>query len=101
MKKQSNKTSAIIASAAAAMLSSAPTIVSADSSDSLLVGECWGVNACKGSSACKTASSSCAGQNACKSQGFIRMTELQCSEFGGDFMKIGEQKQWVKPESDG
>jgi hypothetical protein len=38
-----------------------------------------GVNACKGQSACKTASNECKGQNSCKGQGFVELTQKECT----------------------
>jgi hypothetical protein len=41
--------------------------------------QCEGVNACKGQSACKTATNGCKGQNACKGQGFLELTQKECT----------------------
>ncbi|MCW5626331.1 MAG: hypothetical protein KIT73_16575 [Burkholderiales bacterium] len=49
---------------------------------------CMGVNACKGKSDCKTAASDCKGHNACKGQGFVAMTEKQCTAKGGKVEKM-------------
>lgn len=87
--KKSNK-AMILATAAAALLATVPVSAETGNPSPTHIGQCWGVNSCKGSSSCKTASSACAGQNSCKSDGFVLMTVLQCDEFGGDFMEIGD-----------
>ncbi len=76
----------VLASAAAALLASAPVSTYATTKDNA-VGKCWGVNSCKGSSNCKTATSACAGKNSCKAEGFLTMKFVQCQELGGDFEK--------------
>ena len=78
----------VLASAAAALLASAPVKSYAAENEENMSGKCWGVNSCKGSSNCKTATSACAGKNACKSEGFLKMKFKQCQELGGDFEPV-------------
>ncbi len=74
--KQGNKISgAAIATAAALLLGSMSTTVSAAEEAKV---KCEGVNACKGKSACATATNSCAGQNSCKGHGYLMMSKADC-----------------------
>ncbi len=44
---------------------------------------CTAVNACKGQSECSSAKNGCKGQNECKGQGWVSMTEKECTSKGG------------------
>ena len=48
-------------------------------------GKCMGGNSCKGHSFCHTATSACAGMNSCKGQGWIKATQAECEEKGGQY----------------
>jgi hypothetical protein len=74
-------TGVAIAMAAAALLATAPMTAQAGSMN----GKCMGANSCKGHSSCKTATSSCKGLNSCKGQGFLEMSQAECTTAGGDF----------------
>ena len=68
-------TSAVLAAAIAAPVSSATTPGATV--------KCGGVNACKGRSDCKTAENACKGQNVCKGHGFISELAYDCAAAGG------------------
>ena len=80
--KLTAKSGATLAAAAGALLLSnvfvAPVAVAAEADI-----KCVGVNACKGNSSCKSATNSCKGLNSCKGQGFVALTEAQCTQVGG------------------
>ncbi|HJX19254.1 MAG TPA: hypothetical protein VJ437_13825 [Acidiferrobacterales bacterium] len=73
-----------LAAAAAAMFMAAPAANAAKHEGKV---HCTGVNACKGKAECKTASNACKGMNACKGQGFISMSEKDCTAKGGKIEK--------------
>jgi hypothetical protein len=89
MKQGSKVSGAAIATAAALLMGSMPTISSA--ADEAKV-KCEGVNACKGKSACATATNSCAGQNACKGHGYLMLTKAECDAAKAN-MKDGKQEK--------
>ena len=75
---------AIAASAAALFISGCESTSSGGQSartEAKIV--CDAANACKGLSDCKTANSACAGQNECKSQGFVKLSAVECSKVTG------------------
>jgi hypothetical protein len=74
-----------MAAAAAALFLSAPLTFADDMPAATSVGHCMGVNSCKGQGACKSKANSCKGQNACKGQGFMEMTQPDCTKAGGKF----------------
>lgn len=76
MKMPINASGAAIAAVAAVLFNVLP--VSTVNATEAKV-HCEGVNACKGQSACKTATNGCKGQNACKGQGFLEMTQKECT----------------------
>jgi len=80
--KQTFKSGALIAAAAAAMALSgaAPVAMAASTGDTV---HCAGINSCKGKSDCKTAENACKGQNKCKGHGFLATTAADCSAKGG------------------
>lgn len=53
-----------------------------------VVGECHGINSCKGQGHCGAETHSCAGQNSCKGEGWLRMTEDECENEGGEFQEL-------------
>jgi hypothetical protein len=83
--KLSQKSGTVLAATAAALLLGGIATVTVAKAEEAKTGMCVGVNACKGNSSCKTASSSCKGHNACKGQGFVELTEAQCTQVGGKF----------------
>jgi hypothetical protein len=46
--------------------------------------KCQGVNECKGKGACGGADHTCAGQNECKGKGWIKISQAECEEKGGE-----------------
>ena len=82
--KVTSKSGAAIAAAAATLFLAGMTIsTNAQAAD----GHCMGANACKGQSACKSAANACKGLNSCKGQGFSKMSDKQCANTGGKFVK--------------
>jgi uncharacterized membrane protein len=73
----------ILASAAAALFTTAP--MAYGDSHEAKAGEvkCSGVNACKGTGECATATNSCKGQNACKGSGWMHSSKADCDAKGG------------------
>ncbi len=82
--KQTIKTGAFIAAAAAAMafsgMASAADGTPAPGADTV---HCAGVNSCKGTGDCKTAENACKGQNTCKGHGFLALKSTDCKAKGG------------------
>lgn len=78
------KTKIKMALTAAALVSSASVMTTAQAAD-MDKGECHGINSCKGQSACATAEGSCAGTNSCKGKGWLPMDKKSCEEKGGKF----------------
>lgn len=73
-----------LATAAAALFSTAvvPASFAGDKADGSV--KCMGINACKGQSKCQTAENACAGQNSCKGHGWIKAASAEeCTEKGG------------------
>ncbi len=68
-------TSAVLAAAIAAPVSSATTATT--------MVKCGGINACKGQGDCKTAENACKGQNFCKGHGFVSQLATECAAKGG------------------
>ena len=58
---------------------------SAGTAAETVMGQCHGINSCKGTGACGGKNHSCAGQNSCKGKGWLKMSEEQCSNAGGEF----------------
>ena len=85
--KLTQKSGATMAIAAAALIMSGAGLVTPAAAAAGEKGHCMGVNACKGQSACKTAKNACGGQNACKGQGWLEMTQEECTAKGGTFEK--------------
>ena len=82
MQPTHKKTGIALAATAATLFSIAPINVSAGEQTQ---GKCMGGNSCKGHSFCHTATSACAGQNSCKGQGWIKATQAECEEKGGQY----------------
>ena len=76
---------ALAVAAAGLFLSGTTGVVAADTKEAKV--QCAGVNACKGKSECSSAKNGCSGQNACKGQGWLKMTEKQCLDKGGNVEK--------------
>ena len=49
--------------------------------------KCLGVNECKGQGSCGGPDGNvCAGQNSCKGKGWIKMTQGECADLGGEVL---------------
>ncbi len=72
----------ILASAAAALFTTAP-MAYGDSHEKAGEVKCSGINACKGTGECATATNSCKGQNACKGSGWMHASKADCEAKGG------------------
>ena len=55
--------------------------------DEKVVGQCNGINSCKGQGSCHSKANSCAGKNSCKGEGWMNMSEEECQEHSGTFVK--------------
>jgi hypothetical protein len=76
-------TGLLLATAAAALFTTASVASAAEQGATEAKVHCAGVNACKGTSECSSASNGCKGQNACKGQGWLYKTEAECKAEGG------------------
>ena len=86
--KQTFKTGALIAAAAAAMaLSGAASAATASVSAGDTV-HCAGINSCKGKGDCATVENACKGQNACKGHGFLGSKAGECLAKGGKIIDL-------------
>jgi hypothetical protein len=85
--KLNSKSGATLAAAAATLFLAGSVVATSTSPASAATGKCMAANACKGQSACKSASNACKGLNACKGNGFSMMSEKQCANKGGAFVK--------------
>jgi len=85
--KLDSRSGATLAAAAATLFLAGAVVSTVSSSANAATGKCMAANACKGQSACKSASNSCKGLNACKGQGFSAMSDKQCANVGGKFVK--------------
>ena len=77
-----------MATAAAALFSSAmiPSAFAGEEAAGSV--KCMGINACKGESKCKTAESACSGQNSCKGKGWVLTASAEeCTTKGGSVVK--------------
>lgn len=86
--KQTIKTGALIAAAAAALAmtggaSAATSTITADTKV-----HCAGLNSCKGTSDCATAENKCKGQNSCKGHGFLTMKAAECLAKNGKIIDL-------------
>jgi len=81
--KQTFKTGALIAAAAATMALSGTVSAATASVAAGDTVHCAGVNSCKGKSDCKSAENACKGQNACKGHGFLASKASDCFAKGG------------------
>ncbi len=93
--KQTIKTGALIAAAAAMVLSGNVFAEGAAASASSVADSvhCTGINSCKGTSDCKTAENACKGKNVCKGHGFVATSKADCAKKGG---KVQEQPKAAK-----
>ena len=73
----------LLATAAAALFSTADIAVAAESTTAMDQVMCAGINACKGMSECASASNSCKGHNSCKGQGWVHTSQEDCDAKGG------------------
>ena len=86
--KQTIKSGALLAAAAAALAFSG---VAGAATTSVSAGDavhCAGVNSCKGKGDCATAENACKGQNACKGHGFIGEKAGACLAKGGKIIDL-------------
>jgi len=86
--KQSIKSGALLAAAAAALalsgaVSAATTTIS--TGDTV---HCAGINSCKGKGDCATAENACKGQNTCKGHGFVASKAGACLAKGGKIIDL-------------
>ncbi|MHB8745737.1 MAG: BufA2 family periplasmic bufferin-type metallophore [Gammaproteobacteria bacterium] len=76
-------TGVLLATAAAALFSTANISAATDAAAAPAQVKCSGVNACKGLSECASASNACKGQNSCKGHGWMHMAKADCDAKGG------------------
>ena len=89
--KQTMKSGALLAAAAAAMaLSGSVGAATATVSAGDMV-HCAGINSCKGKSDCATAENSCKGKNACKGHGFVGTKASECLSKGGKIIDLDKK----------
>jgi hypothetical protein len=86
--KQTIKTGALIAAAAAAMALSGAANAGTTSVSAGDAVHCAGINSCKGTSDCATAENACKGQNACKGHGFLASKAGACLSKGGKIIDL-------------
>ena len=55
--------------------------------------KCYGINSCSGKGECgaKDGSHDCAGKNSCKGKGWVKTTEEECEDKGGEILN-GEEE---------
>jgi hypothetical protein len=85
--KLDSRSGATLAAAAATLFLAGVAVSTVSGSANAAAGQCFAANACKGQSACKSAANACKGLNACKGQGFAKMSDKQCANVGGKFVK--------------
>ena len=85
--KLKSKSGAVLAATAATLFLAGAAVSTISSPAYAAQGQCFGANACKGQSACKSAANACKGLNSCKGQGFSKMSDKQCANTGGKFVK--------------
>lgn len=84
MLKQSKRTGALVAAAAAGLLMAGCAhngTMEMSKADGTV--HCSGVNGCKGQTSCKSATNDCKGKNSCKGQGWLGMSKEECDSKGG------------------
>ena len=92
MKPKTNKSSLVLASAAAGLLmvgAMAATPGAAQAEDV----ECWGVNKCKGTGECGGKGHSCHGKNECAGQGWLKLDKEKCLKIKGGRLTAEEEKK--------
>ncbi len=84
-----NKSSLLLASAAAGLMTlamtAAPNHAAADDAQV----KCYGVNKCKGSGDCGGKGHSCAGHNECAGQGYVKLDKDTCLKIKGGRLTPG------------
>jgi hypothetical protein len=78
----------LVASAALALLASAPVVFSAEGEGGKV--KCQGINSCAGKGACGAADGShdCGGKNSCKGKGWIHVESAEeCTAKGGTVLE--------------
>jgi hypothetical protein len=85
--KLDSKSGTTLAAAAATLFLAGAAVSTVSTSAQAAMGQCFAANACKGQSACKSAANACKGLNSCKGQGFSKMSDRQCANVGGKFVK--------------
>ncbi len=80
-----------VASAALGLLAASPGAASADHHEGGDV-KCANINGCAGKGECAAADGShdCGGKNSCKGKGWVKVTEKECKEKGGEV--LGEKE---------
>jgi uncharacterized membrane protein len=82
-----NKTSLLLASAAAGLMTFG---VVASASNAIAAGDevpCYGVNKCKGTGECGGKGHSCHGQNECAGHGWLKLDKEKCLKIKGGRLK--------------
>ncbi len=82
-KKMEARVGTTLASIAAAIILTGPTVVPAAESAGDGFVKCYGVNACRGRGQCKNEQHKCKGVNSCKGIGWVPVAEGTCERLGG------------------
>jgi uncharacterized membrane protein len=92
MKSKTNKSSVVLASAAAGLLMVGSMLAGAPAAHAEDV-ECWGVNKCKGTGECGGKGHSCHGKNDCAGQGWLKLDKEKCLKIKGGRLTAEEEKK--------
>ena len=92
MKPKTNKSSVVLASAAAGLLMVGSILATAHNAHAEDV-ECWGVNKCKGTGECGGKGHSCSGKNDCAGQGWLKLDKEKCLKIKGGRLTAEEEKK--------
>ena len=82
MAKKVNKSSLLLASAAAGLMAYGITMAAPGTAQAEEV-KCYGINKCKGTGECGGKGHSCAGHNECKGQGWLKIDKEKCLKIQG------------------
>jgi uncharacterized membrane protein len=83
-----NKSKLVTAALTGILLASSSCGSSSNHTSTHEIGECHGVNSCKGKSDCGGKGHGCAGLNTCKGKGWKKMSQSDCDNSKGEFVKI-------------
>ena len=92
MKAKTNKSSLVLASAAAGLLMVGAMAANPGAAQAEDV-ECWGVNKCKGTGECGGKGHSCHGKNECAGQGWLKLDKEKCLKIKGGRLTAEEEKK--------